>query len=127
MPTCGGKVEITERITYFLETGKVLPIVKAKKKTPIISNICEDTKTESNFVCSETHRVFFKEHIGNTFSFNVIFQKWLKNNEGKTYRDAISVYFQIIEDSKKEKTSIINSSSTIHIYVIFFQITKENL
>ena len=34
------------------------------------------------------------------------FQKWLKNNEGKTYRDAISAYFQIIEDRKKEKNSI---------------------
>ena len=36
LSTCGGKVEITEIITYFLETGKVLPIAKTKKKTLII-------------------------------------------------------------------------------------------
>ncbi len=70
-----GKLEITERVAYFLETGKILSIVTTKKKAPMISNIGEDTKIEHNFVCSEKHRVFFKEHIGNTFSFNVTFQK----------------------------------------------------
>lgn len=106
LPTSGGKIEIMDRIAYFLDTGKILSAVVTKKRTPMISNICEDTKIEADFVCSEKHRAFFKKHIGNNFSFNVAFQKWLKSNEGKTYRDAISAYFQIIEDKKKGKTVI---------------------
>ena len=34
------------------------------------------------------------------------FQKWLKNNTGKTYRQAIESYYQILEDKKKGKTVI---------------------
>ena len=106
LPTSGGKLEITNRITYFLDTGEVLSAGEVKKRTTVIQNIFEDTKIESDFVCSEKHRAFFKEHIGNSFSFNVAFQKWLKNNEGKTYKEAITAYYQIMEDKKKGKTVI---------------------
>lgn len=33
--------------------------------------------------------------------FNVLFQKWLKSNAGKTYGDAINSYYQILEVKKK--------------------------
>lgn len=85
----GGKIEITDRIAYFLDTGKILSAPMARKKATAISIICEDTKIEANFVCSEKHRAFFREHIGSGFSFNVAFQKWLKNNTGKTYKEVI--------------------------------------
>lgn len=52
------------------------------------------------------HRAFYKEQIGNNFSFNVTFQKWLKNNRGKTYQDSIDAYYQILENKKKNKTTI---------------------
>ncbi len=71
-----------------------------------MSNICEDTIIESGFVCSEKHRAFFKEHIGKSFSFNVTFQKWLKSNEGRTYKEAITAYFDIMEEKKKGETVI---------------------
>ena len=61
---------------------------------------------EPNIVCSEKHRAFFKEKIGKSFSFNVLFQKWLKGNAGKTYGDAINAYYQILEAKKKGKTNI---------------------
>ena len=102
----GGKIELTDRIAYFLDTGEALPALTVKKKTPSVSDITEDTKIEADFVCSEKHRAFFKEHIGNSFSFNVAFQKWLKSNTGKTYKEAISAYYQILEDKKKSKTKI---------------------
>ena len=86
LPVSGGKIEITDRIAHFLDTGEVLSIPKPKKKAPVISGIDEDTRIETDFVCSEMHRAFFKEHIGNSFSFNVAFQKWLKSNSGKTYK-----------------------------------------
>ena len=69
-------------------------------------DIYEDTKIEDDFVCSEKHRAFFREYIGNSFSFNVAFQQWLKSNKGKTYKEAITAYYQIIEDKKKRKTKI---------------------
>ncbi len=106
LPVSGGKIEITDRIAYFLDTGKVLSVPMAAKKAAAIANISEDTQIEANFVCSERHRAFFREHIGKGFSFNVAFQKWLKNNTGKTYKEAISAYYQILEDKKKGKTEI---------------------
>ena len=44
--------------------------------------------------------------IGNSFSFPVAFQKWLKENTGKTYKEAIDAYYQILEEKKKGKTTI---------------------
>lgn len=106
LPTSGGKLEIADRIAYFLDTGRILSDGAGKKKVTIISSITEDTEIEADFVCSERHRAFFKGHIGNSFSFNVAFQKWLKSNSGKTYKEAISAYYQIREDKKKGKSQI---------------------
>ncbi len=106
LPTSGGKVEITERIAYFLDTGKVLKPVSKVKKIVDVGTISEDTIIESGFVCSEKHRAFFIEKIGKSFSFNVSFQRWLKENSGKTYKDAIKAYFQILEKKKFNKTKI---------------------
>jgi len=102
----GSKIELTERIAYFLETGKVLKTFVKRKVTANIDVITEDTKIEDNIICSEKHRAFFEEKIGKGFSFNVLFQKWLKNNAGKTYREAIKAYYQILEEKKNGKTTI---------------------
>lgn len=106
LPVSGGKLEITDRIAYYLDTGKIMPAAARKKRGTAAANIEEDTKIESDFVCSERHRAFFKEHIGSSFSFNVAFQKWLKGNAGKTYKEAIAAYYHILEDKKKGKTKI---------------------
>lgn len=108
LSTSGSKIELTDRIVHFLDTGEV-KMVKRKVvqcKNVNVGNITIGTKIEENFVCSEKHRAFFKEHIGNSFSFNVLFQKWLKSNVGKTYEDAINAYYQILEDKKKGTTKI---------------------
>lgn len=59
LPASGGKLEITERIAHFLDTGEVLAAKKVQKKAQIIGNITTDTEIEPNFVCSEKHRAFF--------------------------------------------------------------------
>lgn len=106
LPVSGGKIELTNRIAYFLDTGKVLK-TSAKRKAKIsVGLITENTTIEPNIVCSEKHRAFFKEKIGKSFSFNVLFQKWLKSNAGKTYGEAINAYYQILEEKKKKKTTI---------------------
>jgi len=102
----GGKLELIERITNFLDTGKKTYKVHTIKKPKIDGDILLDTIIEENFVCSERHRAFYKEQIGNSFSFNVAFQKWLKSNAGKTYQDSIKAYYQILNDKKKNKTTI---------------------
>lgn len=106
LPVSGGKIELTDRIAHYLDTGE---IISATKKTKVKADIKEITKMsviESDFVCSEQHRTFFKNSIGKSFSFNVLFQKWLKNNAGKTYQQAIDAYYQILEEKKRGKKVI---------------------
>lgn len=79
----GGKLELIERIANFLDTGNRTYKTHTTKKTKIVDEITLDAIIEENFVCSEKHRAFYKEQIGNNFSFNVAFQKWLKSNSGK--------------------------------------------
>ena len=106
LQSTGGKLELTDRIAEFLDTGKRNTATHTKRKSPSVGEITLDTVIESNFVCYEKHRAFYKEHIGKSFSFNVLFQKWLKSNAGKTYRDSIDAYHQILEDKKRQKTTI---------------------
>lgn len=106
LQTTGSKLELIERIENFLDTGKRTYKTHAIRKTKIVDNITLNTIIEENFVCSEHHRAFFKEQIGNSFSFNVAFQKWLKSNAGKTYQNGVDAYYQILEYKKKNKTTI---------------------
>ena len=106
LPSTGSKTVLTERIAYFLDTGKVLSNEKTKRVASKVALLTLDSLIESNIVCSEVHRAFFKEQIGESFSFNVAFQKWLKANSGKTYREAVAAYYEILEAKKKTKTSI---------------------
>ncbi|SEV85264.1 hypothetical protein SAMN05216413_0271 [Ruminococcaceae bacterium KH2T8] len=106
LPTSGGKQELTERIAFFLDTGKVQKAKTVSTRKQNINGITKESIIESGFVCSELHRAFFKKEIGDSFSFNVAFQKWLKSNAGKTYEDAIAAYKEIKAAKKTEKTSI---------------------
>ena len=106
LQTTGSKQELTDRIAYFLETGKKKSASSKRIQAESIGEITENTLIEANIVCSEKHRAFFKERIGKTFSFNVAFQKWLKSNAGNTYADAIRAYYAILEEKKKSKTVI---------------------
>lgn len=92
LSTMGGKQEITSRIEHFLKIGENLNTSPDKRKTvPVnLTEISLESVIEENFLCAEKHRGFFKSVIGNTFTFNVTFQKYLKNNAGKTYSDAVN-------------------------------------
>ena len=45
----GGKVEITERIGYFLDTGNISDLMSSNKSKCQIGIITEDSKIEENF------------------------------------------------------------------------------
>lgn len=115
LPTSGGKLEITERIAHFLDTGEVIAAKKVQKKSQIIGNITTDTEIEPNFVCSEKHRAFFKEHIGNGFSFNVAFQKWLKSIRAKLMPMRLLRIIGYLKKRKAVRQKLTSSLNTIHI------------
>ena len=102
----GSKIELTNRIKLFLDTGKIIGEKKEVIKHKKIEEITLDTLIEENIKCSELHRAFYKEYIGKSFSFNIEFQKWLKNNSGKTYKDSIDAYYKILEEKKNKKKEI---------------------
>ena len=106
LPPAGAKEDISDRIAHYLDTGEILPVKLISRTKQDIKTINLNTQIEPDFICSEQHRAFFKSQIGDSFSFNVIFQKWLKGNAGKTYSQAIEAYCQIAEDKKKGKTEI---------------------
>lgn len=101
IPISGGKIALTDRLAYFLATGKVLNNIKSKSRYTNTDNISEDTIIGDNIVYSEKLRAFFEGRIGKSFSFKVPFQRWLKNNPDKTYGEAIEAYQQIIKEKKK--------------------------
>lgn len=105
LQTVGSKTELTERIANFLDTGEKTRTPHSRKTSSVIE-ITPDTIIEENFVCSEKHRSFYRNQIGKNFSFNITFQKWLKSNAGKTYKDSIDAYYQILENKKKSQTTI---------------------
>ena len=106
LPVSGGKIELTDRIAYFLDTGKVLKLSTKRKAAVPVGQLTESTIIEPNIGFSEKLRAFFTERIGKSFSFNVPFQKWLKSNAGKTYGDAVNAYYRILEEKKTQKTTI---------------------
>ena len=106
LPSSGGKQELTERIALFLETGKIENAKSVRTHRQGITEITKESIIETDFVCSELHRAFFKKELGDGFSFNVAFQKWLKANSGKTYADALIAYKEIKNAKKTGKTAI---------------------
>lgn len=101
----GNKGDLEKRIIHYLSTGESLKESDIQYKSQDTSSeITLDSKLGENFRFSEDKRAFFKNEIGNSFKFKVKFQKWLKANPDKTYRDAINAYFEI--QNSKEKTEI---------------------
>ncbi|MEO1772011.1 DUF6434 domain-containing protein [Candidatus Enterococcus ferrettii] len=102
----GNKQELNDRIAHYLTTGQKQTIHRKRKKSLRTNTITLEEPIEEDFVCSEIHRAFFKEHLGQQFSFNVAFQKWLKESAGKTYQEALNAYQEILLLKKKQPTII---------------------
>ena len=116
LPTSGNKTQLTNVIAHYLDAGKALPLPTKQTIKRAFSKIAVDTKIEPNFVCTERHRTFFKEKIGKTFTFNVAFQKWLKDNAGKTYAEAIEAYHSVLEE-RQSKKSVIDKQFEYNTYI----------
>ena len=106
LPASGSKAELTARIAAFLDGSEAVVTGGMRKKKGAVGEIVPDSVIERDIVCSEKHRAFFRKHIGNSFTFNVTFQKWLRSNAGKTYGDAIEAYREIMRSKKQTETKI---------------------
>ena len=131
LQTTGSKIELAERISIFLESGKRTQVEhKTRKSQPYGKATSDEIKLdniiEENFVCSEKHRAFFKEQIGKSFSFNVAFQKWLKSNAGKTYADAIAAYHQILKEKNMNGKGEIEKQFEYNTYIRDFFAANKN-
>lgn len=98
----GSKAELNERIEHFLRTGEKLVKPMKKKRTLRTEELTLESMIEENIVFSEVHRAFFKKELGDSFTFKVAFQNWLKQNAGKTYREAIAIYPEIAAQKPKK-------------------------
>lgn len=101
----GGKLEIADRIIKYLQTGK---IIETPKKSYCRSrfdwgkaSLSLDTEITDNYKNTENVRSFMIEHIGMHFHFNTEFMSWVKQNQGKTLREAIEQW-HIIRQLKKD-------------------------
>ncbi|EEM95039.1 DUF6434 domain-containing protein [Bacillus thuringiensis] len=106
LPASGSKIEITDCISHYLTTGKVLKnssVQKVTKDSLSYKDLSLQTIITNNHRCSEDVRAFFKEKIGTNFRFTVALQKFFKENVGKTYEDAVA-FWREENERKKDPT-----------------------
>ena len=99
----GSKIEITDRISVFLETGKIqkpMRIRSSSSKKVKLEELSLDTVITENHRCSQVVRAFFKSVIPK-FHFSTYIQNYFKENVGKTYRDVVNAWYEE-EDRKKD-------------------------
>jgi hypothetical protein len=68
--------------------AKKNPMLESKKYVPASL----DEAIPQGVVCSQELRAFFQQYLGKGFHFKVEFQRWLRENAGKTYGDAVEAY-----------------------------------
>ncbi|MCR6108976.1 cytoplasmic protein [Bacillus sp. A301a_S52] len=99
----GSKIEISDRIETFLQTGE---IKKQIRKSTMISksqpqiDLSLDTVITESHRCSQNVRAFFKTIIPH-FHFSTYIQNYFKSNIGKTYRDVVYAWYKE-EERKKD-------------------------
>ena len=110
----GGKIEITNRILKYLETGEIFTKPeKDQQRTKSnfdwnTERLDLNTAITDNYKNTENVREFFKKTIGSNFKFNVEFMDWMKSSAGKTLGDSVEKWKEIAEKKrdKNYKTEI---------------------
>ena len=105
LKTSGGKFEILERIAHFLDTGeKSSPgevTLKPKSSFDWHSEpLTSQTVITDSYKNTQNVRRFFKSEIGPKFTFNIAFMEWMKENTGRTLKDACEAYQAIQAQAK---------------------------
>ena len=103
LPASGSKIEIIERISHYLHTGKILKNSsgpKASKTSLSYKDLSLQPVLTENPRCSEDVSAFIKEKIGANFHYTVALQKFFKEKIRKTYEDAITFWYEENERKK---------------------------
>ena len=114
----GSKDELTQRVYTYLKTGTIIEpskkvlIKSTAKNTPLSL----ESLIPQGYKNDEKHRSFFKSQIGVHFKFNVQFMDWMKENSGKTYKDAILEWNRIATEKKQGKKIEISSQFQYNQY-----------
>ncbi|MGL4908982.1 MAG: DUF6434 domain-containing protein [Bacteroidales bacterium] len=109
----GGKINIANRIYHFLETGERKESINKLGKPHSnfdwnVERLTLETIITDNYKNTENVRAFLTTEIGRHFKFNVLFMNWMKQNNGKTLKDAViewkRIYF--LKKSKSYESKI---------------------
>jgi len=126
LPVNGSKKDLTKRIFKYLSTGEIFktPLEKNINKYKLKKQLSLKSIIPYDYRNDEKHRAFFKKIIGRHFKFNTVFMNWMKNNAGKTYKDAIIEWDKIYQEKKSGKKYDISSQFEYNQYIRDF--FKEN-
>ena len=121
----GPKAELSERISYYPDTGNVRAIKPARKKArQSCDRLSLRSIIEDNFVYTEKHRTFFLMHIGKSFVFTAAFRNWLENNAGKRYNSAVKAYRRL-RAQKSPRKEVPNEGFEYNAYIGAFFADNE--
>ena len=105
MSASGSKIEITDRIAIFLETGKIQKPMRKRSsssKEIKLEELSLDTVITENHRCSQVVRAFFTSVIPK-FHFSTYIQNYFKENVGGTYRNVVDAWYE--EEERKRDPS----------------------
>jgi hypothetical protein len=106
IPTHGGKLELIERIAYYLKTGLIEPKTILKKQGKLDSdNIITLATPVINYKNDAKTKAFFVSQIGEHFHFNEYLRQFAKTfNDGSLNYGDLVYGWQQIEQNKKLTT-----------------------
>jgi len=89
----GSKLELSDRIAYFLSTG-LTPSTscKSKPRTRMPEQFDLESVIAPGWRCSAQLRSFLEQHLGPTFRFNALMRHFILERPGSTLGQAIEAY-----------------------------------
>lgn len=123
LKTTGAKAAIADRIAHYLETGDpVRPNERTEPAARSKFNWARE-KLTLNTVITDSYRngpntrAFFIREIGPRFRFNIAFMNWMRENTGKTLRDAVEAWRAIDARRKAGEKPAIPKGNQYNRYV----------
>lgn len=98
IPYSGNKAALIERIATVLETGDVrnAPLSRARQIQSDVNwttaTLSLDTIITDSYKNNRNMRTFMQTHADPKFKFYIDFMQWMKDNIGKTLRDAVEAH-----------------------------------
>ena len=107
IPSGGGKLELIERMTRFLETGDTGREAGGRKSSLhsrfdwANARLTESTLITSDYRATRNVRAFFEVRLGKSFRISVPFTEWMRANPGQTLADAIDAWKRLKEEARR--------------------------